>query len=283
MAAGPLPAALRLLSGAQKLIHRQQPHQALKPQAGGEQGNPHPDAQLALWVQVPDPAGREAFWGAPLASQLLWFSARLFRVRGIQSRRAGSSVEPLRWPCDDKQSEFRSFRRQTWLWGGLWLGSSAAHSSWLLLVPGQCQPSSPFFQRRSSFLGRPCIFQIPGPHSPKNLDGTPYVGEEGRQGTSGYCRKQLLLREYSPMAAIRVCYFPSLFTNNPHSCPATSGCPAGTSPAILPTGNALPTRDHHHGQQPRDGPAWDGDDAAETLALPSQQWGWEGCPGDIPS
>lgn len=44
-----------------------------------------------------------------------------------------------------------------------------------------------------------------------------------------------------------------LFTTTTHSCPVTSGGPAGATPAVLPPGSPPPHRDHRGSQQPRAG------------------------------
>lgn len=106
---------------------------------------------------MPDPAGREASWG-----ELLWppnffgSQRRLFRVRGIQSRRAGSSVGCLSGgpalmtssPSSDPSA------------GRIGLGGPLAGLCQLptaplaLLVPGQCQPSFSFFPETFFLSGK---------------------------------------------------------------------------------------------------------------------------------
>lgn len=134
---------------------------------------------------MPDPAGREASWGECLWPPNFFGSQRrLFRVRGIQSRRAGSSVGCLSGgpalmtssPSSDPSA------------GRIGLGGPLAGLRQLptaplaLLVPGQCQPSFSFFPEtfflsgKTLYLLKSLVLTVP------RIWMEHLMWEEGRQG-----------------------------------------------------------------------------------------------------
>lgn len=154
-----------------------------------------------------------------------------------------------------------------------------------MLVPGQCQLSFSFFPEtfflsgKTLYLPKSLVLTVPRIWMELTL-----CGKKEDKGTSGYCRKQLLLREYSPMAAIRSLLFPFPF-HLTTPIPALQHLDAQQAlvTAILPTGKHCPPgtttmANSHETGQPGTDDAVQGDLGIAFSAMGDGK----GCPGGYP-